>query len=207
MRGLTPLLEFLGGSRWKDRFDDEILAAAPAWVAKVRDLQMETSGPDTPETFTLRGRVRNEATEVSLWQSGGQWDLETTCTCETGSFCHHAAAVLLKAAKERDPQRLLGHSVAAAVAAALPSARDLPKAPPPDRPWLAPDPRFELHVTRGPTDRTTRLLLQSLGLPAPEQWIFAEAVVDYDGHRSPLRASAPEWVSTVTQGDGQTALL
>jgi superfamily II DNA or RNA helicase len=207
MRGLTPLVAFLGGSRWKDRFDDEILAAAPAWVAKVRDLQMETSGADTQETFTLRGTVRNEATEVSLWQSGGQWDIETTCTCETGSFCHHAAAVLIRAAKERDPQRLLGHSVAAAVTAALASARDLPKAPLPDRPWLAPDPRFELHVTRGPTDRTTRLLLQSLGLAAPEQWIFAEAVVNYDGHSSPLRASAPEWVSTVEQGDGQTALL
>jgi superfamily II DNA or RNA helicase len=215
MRGLTPLLtpllEFLVGYRWKGRFDDEVIAAAPVLVSKVRDLQMEISGPDTPETFTLRGTVRHEATEVTIWQSGGQWDIETNCTCEIGSFCQHAAAVLIKAAKERDPQRLLGHSVTAAVAgavaAALPGGRDMPKVPPADLPWLAPEARFELHVTREPTDRTTRLLLQSLGLPTPEQWIFAEAVVDYAGYSSPLRASAPGWVSTVTQAAGQTALL
>ena len=155
----------------------------------------------------LSGSVAAEEAEVSLWQSGGSWEFETTCSCETGSFCPHAAALLLKAEKQRDPQRLLGHSVAAAVAAALPAAREVLKQPSPERPWLTPEARFELQVTREPTDRTTRLLLQSLGLAAPDQWIFATALVNYDGHRSPLRGSAPEWVSTVALPDGQTAIL
>jgi superfamily II DNA or RNA helicase len=195
---------FLGASRWKNRFDDEILAAAQALVSKVRDLRID---PVSPGTTTLRGTVANETAEVTLWQTDGTWDFETSCSCELGSYCHHAAALMLKAAKERDPQRLLGHSVAAAVAAALPAARDLLKEPSPDRSWLTPDPRFELHVTREPSDRTTRLLLQSLGLAAPDQWIFATAVANYDGHRSPLRGSAPDWVSTVPLAGGQTAIL
>ena len=204
MPDATDIQAFLGDSRWKNRFDDEILAAAQGLVSKARELRIDATAAGT---LTLLGAVANEDAEVSVWQSGGGWDFETACSCEIGSYCHHAAALLLKAEKQRDPQRLLGHSVAAAVAAALPAARDVLKEPSPDRPWLTPEPRFELHVTREPADRTTRLLLQSLGLPAPEQWIFAAAVVNYDGHRSSLRASAPDWVSTVTQTDGQTAIL
>jgi len=195
---------FLGGCRWQQRFDDDILAAATPLLSKVRDLRLETLGEGT---FSLLGSVAAFDTEVSIWQSGGTWDFETTCACEIGGYCPHAAALLLKTEKQRDPQRLLGHSVAAAVAAALPAAREAFVDPSPDRPWLAPEPRFELHVTREPTDRTTRLLMQSLGLPAPDQWIFAAAVVNYDGHRSPLRGAAPEWQSTVVQPDGQTAIL
>jgi len=200
----TDIQAFLGDSRWKHRFDDDHLAAAHSLVSKVRDLRVDAASAGT---LMLRGAVAAETAEVSIWQSGGGWDCETTCTCEIGSYCPHAAALLLKAEKQRDPQRLFGHSVAAAVAAALPGARDLLKQPSPDRPWLAPESRFELHVTREPADRTTRLLLQSLGLPAPDQWIFAAATVNYDGHRSSLRASAPDWVSSVTQPDGQTAIL
>ena len=204
MPDTTDIQAFLGDSRWKHRFDDDHLAAAHSLVSKVRDLRVDAASAGT---LMLRGAVAAETAEVSIWQSGGGWDCETTCTCEIGSYCPHAAALLLKAEKQRDPQRLFGHSVAAAVAAALPGARDLLKQPSPDRPWLAPESRFELHVTREPADRTTRLLLQSLGLPAPDQWIFAAATVNYDGHRSSLRASAPDWVSSVTQPDGQTAIL
>jgi superfamily II DNA or RNA helicase len=200
----TDIQTFLGDSRWKDRFDDEILAAAHPLGSKVRDLRVDAS---IAGSITLLGTVGGEEPEINAWQAGGTWDFETTCSCDLGSYCHHAAALLLRAAKERDPQRLLGHSVAAAVAAALPSARDLRKEQSPDRPWLSPEPRFELHVAREPADRTTRLLLQSLGLPAPDQWIFATAVVIYDGHSSPLRGSAPDWVSPVTLADGQTAIL
>ncbi|MEI6654578.1 MAG: DEAD/DEAH box helicase [Verrucomicrobiota bacterium] len=173
-------------------------------MPKVRDLRLD---PSAPGNLTLLGSVANAATAVNVWQTGGTWDFETTCSCEIGSYCHHAAALLLGAARQRDPQRLLGHSVAAAVAAALPGTREEPRPPPPEVPWLAPAPVFELHVTREPADRTTRLLLQSLGLPDPDQWIFATAVVNYDGHRSSLRASAPDWTSTLTLADGHTVML
>ena len=204
MPDATDIQAFLGDSRWKNRFDDDHLAAAQALVSKVRDLRID---PAVPGTLTLLGTVSNEQAEVSIWLSGGAWDFETTCSCESGGYCHHAAALLLRAARERDPRRLLGHTVAAAVAAALPATRELPTEPSPQRPRLVLEPRFELHVTREPADRTTQLLLQSLGMPDPDQWIFATAAVNYGGHCSPLRASAPDWVSTVTLADGQTVVL
>jgi hypothetical protein len=194
---------FLGDSRWRDRFDDEILAAANSLVSKIKDLRIEET---TPGSVSLLGTVGKEDTEVNLWHAGTTWEFETFCSCEIGSFCHHAAAMLAKAAKERDPSRLQGRGIGGAVAAALPSARELMKDPPPDLPRLRIDPRFELNVSREPVDKATRLLLQSLGQPNVDFWISAEAFVVYGPHRSPLRATAPDWVSSITQ-DGQAAIL
>ena len=195
---------FFRDSRWKNRFEDEILAAASPLVSKVRDLRLETPAPDS---FSLLGNVGKEETEVGFWKSGAAWDLETFCSCELGSFCHHAAALLMKAEKERDPSRLGGHNVAAAVAAALPKAPATPPPPPAGLPKISPEPRFELHVTREPVDRMSRLLLQSLGQPDPDVWISAEATVIYGDHRGPLRGSMPEWTSRVTLPDGKPAIL
>jgi len=200
----TDIPTFFRSASWKNRFDDEILAAAPSFVSKVRDLRLEES---SPESYILLGNVAEEKSEVSIWQNSGAWEFETSCSCETGAFCHHAAALLLRAEKERNPDRLLGTSIAAAVAAILPQATPVPAAPPPDLPRIQPEPRFELHVTREPLDRMSRLLLQSLGQPETEAWISAEASVIYDGHRSPLRASMPEWTSRFTLPDGKPAIL
>ncbi len=194
---------FLGDTRWKDRFDDDIFSAANPLVSKVRELRIEETAPDS---VSLLADVGKESVEVNLWQSGQAWDFETFCSCDVGNFCHHAAALLLKAAKERDPSRLHGRGIAGAVAAALPSARDLMKDPPPDLPRLRMEPHFELSVTREPVDKATRLLLQSLGQPNVDFWISAEATVNYGTHRSSLRSSAPEWLSTITH-EGQAAIL
>ncbi len=199
----ADIFSFLGSSRWKDRFDDEILVAANSLVGKVKDLQIDETAP---ESFSLLGIVKTDEAEVNLWLAGQNWDFETFCSCEVGSFCHHAAALLMRAAKERDPGKLQG-SIAGAVAAALPSARELMKDPPPDLPRLRLEPRFELHVTREPVDKATRLLLQSLGQPDPDFWISAEAVVIYETHHRSLRATAPDWISSITQADGQAAIL
>src|SRR6188768_1640950 len=94
---------FLGDSRWKDRFDDEILAAANPLVGKVKDLRIEETAPGS---VSLIGAVGKDETEVNLWQAGQRWEFETFCSCDIGSFCHHAAAILTRAAKERDPSRL-----------------------------------------------------------------------------------------------------
>jgi hypothetical protein len=199
----TDISSFLGDSRWRDRFDDEILAAANSLVNKVRDLRMEETAPGS---VSLLGMVAKDEAEVNLWQSGSGWEFETFCSCEIGNFCHHAAALLTKAAKERDPSRLQGRGIAGAVAAALPSARELMHDPPPDLPRLRMDARFELRVNREPVDKATRLLLQSLGQPNVDFWISAEASVVYGPHRSSLRSSAPEWVSSITH-EGQAAIL
>ncbi|GAA5131971.1 DEAD/DEAH box helicase [Luteolibacter yonseiensis] len=199
----ADISSFLGDSRWKDRFDDEILAAANPLVGKVKDLRTEETAPGSVSLF---GTVAKDDAEVNLWQAGSGWEFETFCSCDIGSFCHHAAAILTKAAKERDPSRLHGRGVAGAVAAALPSARELMKAPPEDLPRVRLDAAFELRVTREPVDKATRLLLQSLGQPNVDHWIIAEAAVAYGKHRSSLRSSAPDWVSTITH-EGQAAIL
>jgi superfamily II DNA or RNA helicase len=79
--------------------------------------------------------------------------------------------------------------------------------PQPQLPRISPTPTFELHVTRAAVDRSLKLLLQSLGQPETQYWIAADAVVDYDGHRIPLRAAMPEWNSRVYLTDGKPALL
>jgi superfamily II DNA or RNA helicase len=195
--------DFVRDSRWKNRFDDEILAAARTFVSKSRDLRLEEPAA---ASFSLVGNVATEETEVGFWPVAGGWEFETYCSCELGGFCHHAAALLMKAEKERDFSRLSGHSMAAAVAAALPRESET-VAPPPELPRISADPVFELHITREPVDRTSKLLLQSLGQPDPEVWIFAEAIVNYGGHRSPLRSTMPEWTSRVIQADGSAAIL
>ena len=195
---------FLAEGLWKDRFDDEILAVARTFAPKVRQLRLE----DSSEGLALRGNVAGSETEVTLWQDqSGAWDMETTCDCEVGRFCHHAAALLTRGAKERDPRRLLGRVPASEAASRLPTARDLLREPDPDLERLTIEPRFELHVSRRPSDKTTRLLLQSLGQKEPDSWISAEATAVYGETRSPLRSAAPEWLTAVILPDGRPALI
>jgi superfamily II DNA or RNA helicase len=184
------------------RFEEEILNAAKTLVPKTMDLRLDEP---TPASFSLCGNVTGEETEVGFWKAGDAWELETFCSCELGGFCHHAAALLMKA--EKDPSRLSGQSVKAAVAAVLPQPPVM--VPPPSLvlPRISPEPMFELHVVREAADRTSKLLLQSLGQADPDVWIFAEAIVNYGGHRSPLRGTMPEWTSRVRLPDGRAAVL
>ncbi|MBK1883181.1 DEAD/DEAH box helicase [Luteolibacter pohnpeiensis] len=195
---------FLSESRWKDRFDDEILAVAQSFVGKVKNLQID---PVMDDGAHLSATIAGEETEIDWWQTNGVSDFETSCSCELGSFCHHSAALLLRAAKERDASRLIGKSSPTQLAATLPSARDLLKNPPPDLERISFEPRFELRVTREPTDRQIQLLLKSLGQKEPDFWISAEATVIYGKHRSSLRSAAPDWVSPITLENGQPALI
>jgi hypothetical protein len=200
----TPdLHDLLHRSRWRERFDDEILAAAGSLVSKVRELRCEQ-----PETGTviLRANVGGGETEVTAWRSGDGWDLESSCSCDLGGACHHAAAMLLRAARETRGGGRLAHQAVEGIrkASELPSVAAASGS---NLPRLEFPPRFELHVTRESADRHTRLLFKSLGQPEPETMIVAAAWVIYDGHRSPLRASAPDWVSTVTRPDGSRATL
>jgi hypothetical protein len=107
---------------------------------------------------------------------------------------------------EKDPSRLAGQNVKDAVAALLPQANVITP-PLPGLPRISSTPVFELHVVREPVDRSSKLLLQSLGQPDVDLWIFAEATANYDGHRVPLRGSMPEWTSEITLPDGRRAIL
>ncbi|MBC8127532.1 MAG: DEAD/DEAH box helicase, partial [Gloeobacteraceae cyanobacterium ES-bin-144] len=195
---------FFRKSHWENRFDDEILAAAQAYVSKVGKLRLEEPADGS---FSLLGNVSKEETEVGFWKAGDAWDFETFCSCEVEVFCHHAAALLLRAEKERDLTRLSGRSVADAVAAALPQTPIIQPNLSLELPRISAEPVFELHITRESVDRTSKLLLQSLGQPEPEFWISAEATVCYGDHRSPLRGSMPDWTSRVLLPNGKAAIL
>ena len=197
----TPA-EFFRDSRWKARFDEEILAAARPLVSKVRDTRLEEPAAGS---FSLCGNVAAEEIEIGFWPVAGGWEFETFCSCEAGSFCHHAAALMMKA--EREPSRMGGRSVADAVAAVMTKETVETKTIPAGLPVISPKPAFELHVTREAADRSLKLLLQSLGQPEAEFWVAADATVIYDGHRSPLRSSMPEWNSRVHLSDGKPAML
>ena len=195
--------QFFRDSLWKNRFDDEVLAAARRLLAKVKAPHLDQSVPDG---LALVATVAGEQTEVNCWQApDGSWEFESSCTCELGEYCHHAAALLLRAENERDLTRWQGQSIASAVAAALPQQRATP--PPTNLPVISPAPTFHLHVTRNALDRRSKLLLQSLGQAEPDVWISAEATVTYDNHGGPLRAAMPEWTSRVTLPDGSPAIL
>jgi superfamily II DNA or RNA helicase len=194
--------EFFRDFRWKARFDEEILAAARTFVSKVRDMRLEQPAAGS---FSLCGKVAAEETEIGFWPVAGGWEFETFCSCDIGSFCHHAAALMLKA--EKEPSRLSGRSVADAVATVLPQQPVKTNPIPAGLPRISPKPVFELHVTREVADRSLKLLLQSLGQPETETWIAADATVNYEGHRSPLRAAMPEWTSRVHLADGRPAML
>ena len=201
MPPLSDIASFFGIARWRNRFEDEVLAAAQPLLAKVRDLRIDETNAGG---VTLSGSVAKDEAEVNLWQSDGSWEFDTFCSCEIGAFCPHAAALMMKAAKERDPSRLQGRGIAGSVAAAL----DVPLALPsdPDTPRLRIEPRFELAVTRDPVDRTMRLLLQSLGRTDADFWISASAFVIYGNHRSSLRGSAPDWLSMISTAEGPAIL-
>lgn len=199
----ADILSFFRDARWRLRFDDDVLAASTSWVAKVKDLQLDEPAPGS---LSLLGNVGPEETGIEMWKSGESWQIETFCSCELGGFCHHAAAILIKAEKQRDPTRLLGSHVNAAVAATI-NKPTTPAALPNNLPRITAEPIFELHVTREPVDRTSRLLLKSLGQPESDSWIAADATVNYDGYRSSLRGSMPDWTSRITLADGRPALL
>jgi hypothetical protein len=207
---LEKLATFLSAGHWRARFEDEILAASRSCVSKTRNLALEENPPDG---FTLSAEIAGEACQVSLWPDGGEaWDFETTCSCKIGAFCHHAAAMLEKAARERNLPRLLGHDVRTAVVHVIPrrlareskeeNAPPDPKTHPHDRaydPGRMPGPRgagvspaaFTLHIRREPVTRILGLLLQSLGQPVPDTWITATAEARFPDHTRILRDAPP----------------
>ena len=95
---------FFDDELWQERFDDECLQAGQRLRPKVRELIAEWPDEDN---FTLRAEVAGEPCEVVMWPSGGEWDFESTCSCEVRTFCPHAAALFEEAAKPKNLPRLL----------------------------------------------------------------------------------------------------
>jgi superfamily II DNA or RNA helicase len=172
---------FFDDERWKERFDDECLEAGRRLRPKVRELSGEWVDADN---FTLGASISEEKPEVVLWPSGEAWDFESNCTCETGRFCPHAAALLEEAGKGKNLARLLD-GLSARTAA--PEAAGSPPLAPEDLPHVEFKPGFVLAIVREPTEtKVVRLLLQALKIPDTGDWVVARPHALYGGHRIPL---------------------
>lgn len=175
---VEKLEKFLAQGAWVERFDEELRGLGTKLVPRVKGLRLE--GEDEIEGGAA---VMDEEVEVFFWEEGGGIVFEASCSCVAGAFCEHGFAVMGKLAKERKLARLFGRSAAEAVGVALGESKlETPRG-------AAPEAKFELVVTKGPVDRATKLLLQSLGEKKPVEWIYAEAFVSYGQHRNPLGAA------------------
>ena len=177
---------FFDDELWQERFDDECLQAGQRLRPKVRELIAEWPDEDN---FTLRAEVAGEPCEVVMWPSGGEWDFESTCSCEVRTFCPHAAALFEEAAKPKNLPRLLDGKPVRSSSPVLPGTAGLQTGsnPPEDTPHLELRPTFHLDVVREETgSKVVRLLLQALKIPDLGDWVVARPLAIYGDHRIPL---------------------
>jgi hypothetical protein len=201
----TELQQYLASQAWTARFDDEVLAHGAKLRPRVKNPTLRESAPGSLE---LAGSVDDAECGVDFWPQGNSLELETFCSCGNGGFCAHAAALLLRASRERSLESLSHRRPAEAIASHLAAvAPPAPLSAPPPAAVIAPAPRFVLHLARRPTDRKVRMILQSHGGSAPDEWITAEARVCYGEHCGPLRATAPTWEECLQGPDGSPLRL
>ena len=182
---------FFEESLWQERFEEECLQAGHRLRPKVRDLQGVWQDE---ENFILTGVITGDSCEVVLWHSGGDWDFESTCDCETRSFCQHAAALLEEATRPKNLSRLLeGKPIRITSFSTRPgtSSQQIGAELPEDTPHLELTPTFHLEVVREPTEsKVVRLLLQALKVPDLGDWVVARPYAIYDVYRIPLGGTA-----------------
>ena len=186
--GGADISAFLADERWRGRFDDETLAVGARLRPKVRELRGEA---EAGGQFTLHGEVVGESCEVRCWPEGAGIAFESSCPCETGRFCAHAAALLGAAAKPGNLARLLaGQAVRSLAPPRLEPAAALPGDGGQDLPRIHGKPTFHLAIVReATTSRVVRLLLQAMKLPDVGDWVVARPYAEYEGRRLPLTGS------------------
>ena len=172
-------------SRWRDRFEDEVLLVAGKLKGKVRALRGDWEG----DQFVIHADVAGESCEIIHWQENGRWDFESQCPCEIRSYCPHAAAALLVASKPAKLRDLLQGTRDVPAVPDNPAAPATPK--PADHPALTTrqggKAAFHLRITREPTaSKVVRLLLQALKIPDTGEWVVARPEAIYGEHRISL---------------------
>jgi superfamily II DNA or RNA helicase len=179
--------DFLTNALWQERFEDDHLAFGKKLKSKVRDLRGESL---EDHSVQFLAQVAGAACEIHLWPTSVTWEMESSCSCDFGRFCPHAAAILSEASKAKTLSRLLeGTTVRTTQSPDLPKASSLEIAPE-DIPHLEMTPSFHLSVVREPTDsKVVRLLLQALKIPDQGDWVVARPFAIYGEHRIPLAGS------------------
>lgn len=182
------LKPFFEAPDWHHRFDEYVLVqgkklSSPKFLT---DLNLE----EVDDGYLLSGRVDEHDVEINLWpESESHWEFDTSCHCDFGSYCPHAAAALLRAARPNTLARLL---------------RGGGSAPPPPAEKKKPvtptktsgekfEPTFHLEVAEEPAStRVVQLLLQALKTKRRETWLVARPLVRYGSHEFPLIKTSTE---------------
>ncbi|MDB4435840.1 hypothetical protein N9139_00005, partial [Akkermansiaceae bacterium] len=180
---------FFQSTDWHHRFDEHILAhgkklSSPKFLTA---LNLET----IPDGAILTGRIDDHDTEVNLWpESGDHWDYDTSCTCDFGSHCPHAAAAILRASRPNTLARLLRGG---GTPAPEPSAPKQVESSEVEVQSPALPPTFHLSLTEEPaTGRAVQLLLQALKTANRDTWLVVRPTVRYGEHEFPLIKSSED---------------
>ena len=175
------LTSFFKDPDWFHRFDEHVLAhgkklSSPRFLTA---LNLE----EVDDGYLLTGRSDDHDAEINLWpDSDSRWEFDTSCTCDFGSFCPHAAAALLRASRPNTLARLI---------------RGGGTIPPPKQPKKEEEPvvkdseiyqpTFHLEVAEEPArSRVVQLLLQALKIKQRDTWLVARPTVRYGPHTFPL---------------------
>ena len=100
------LTSFFKDPDWFHRFDEYVLAqgkklSSPRFLSAL-NLEKVDDG------YLLTARSDEHDAEINLWpESDSRWEFDSSCTCEFGSFCPHAAAALLRASRPNTLARLM----------------------------------------------------------------------------------------------------
>ncbi len=149
-------------------------------VGKVGNIRTEKSGENS---LSVIANVANEETEINFWKEGNDIRFESYCSCEVGSDCVHAVALMAKLAKSKFPARVERAALDRGIAELISKPSEVIEIEDALLPELIVEPRFHLHVRREVVDRQMQILLQSLGQAQTSHWICAEAVIHYGKHR------------------------
>ena len=180
------LSSFFSDADWHHRFDEYILAhgkklSSPRFLSALSLEEIE-------DGFILTGRADDHDAEVNLWpESDTHWEFDTSCTCDYGPHCPHAAAALLRTSRPNTLARLLrggGDVAPAPKKTSAPSAKVSKEVH---------TPIFHIEVAEEPTSgRVVQLLLQALKSKQRDTWLVARPVVRYGPHEFPLIKSSEE---------------
>ena len=181
------LTSFFQDPDWFHRFDEHVLAhgkklSSPRFLTALNLDEVD-------DGFLLTGRSDDHDAEINLWpESDTRWEFDSSCTCDFGSFCPHAAAALLRASRPNTLARLM---------------RGGGNTPPPAQPKKEEErvvkdseiyePTFHLEVAEEPArSRVVQLLLQALKMKQRDTWLVARPTVRYGPHTFPLIKTSTE---------------
>jgi len=182
--GPLDIAGFLAQGGWTVRFDEDVLGHGRQLLRKQPLSAIRALSQDAQSLTLTAQTAEGDALEVTLWPDEGSWELETSCHCDYGPHCAHAAALLMEVSKPGRLKRLLDGGTLGP--RPLPAALKQPAEVVATR-VVGGLPRFLLEVRREATDsKIVRLLLQALKLPDAGDWIALRPWAIYEGVRVPI---------------------